>query len=111
VDDLIAKIKARDDAYNEVEGTIALDDDYEQCAADRRALLGELAEAREALRVYGRHLDSCGDADSYNHAEIPSCGCGFDAFLAAKDVVPPATQRFVNAWNERAAAMAKEGER
>ena len=49
MDDLIAKIKARDDAYNEVEGTIALDDDYEQCAADRRALLGELAEALELL--------------------------------------------------------------
>ena len=48
---------------------------------DYAALALELAEAREALRVYGRHLDSCGDADAFNHAEIPSSGCGFDAVM------------------------------
>ena len=77
MDDLIAKIKARDDAYNEVEGTIALDDDYEQCAADRRALLGKLAEARELLReardpveyamsqaITGRHPEMAGTMQS-----------------------------------------------
>jgi hypothetical protein len=51
----------------------------------------ELAEAREALRVYGRHLDCCGDADAYNHAEIPSCGCGFDAAMAADSASAGAT--------------------
>lgn len=34
-----------------------------------------------ALRQYGRHSDWCGDADAYNHADIPRCGCGLDAAL------------------------------
>ena len=55
--------------------------DNEQYRQANDLLTRELAEAREALRVYGRHLDSCGDADAYNHAEIPSCGCGFDAAM------------------------------
>lgn len=37
-------IRHRDGAYNEAEGTIALDDDYEQCVADRRELLSRVDE-------------------------------------------------------------------
>ena len=41
-------------------------------------------EAERDLRKYGRHLDSCGDHDDYNHEAIKKCGCGFDAAIAAK---------------------------
>ena len=54
----------------------------DEAADEIDRLTRERDEAREALRVFGRHLDSCGDADAYNHAEVAQCGCGFDAALA-----------------------------
>lgn len=50
----------------------------------------EIERLRGALRTYGRHLDSCGDADAYNHAEVAQCGCGFDAALEGATVQPSA---------------------
>jgi hypothetical protein len=47
-------------------------------------LIAAAPELLEALRfllphVEHAHADSCGDSDSYNNAEVPSCGCGLDA--------------------------------
>lgn len=38
-----------------------------------------LIEALQAILPYAEHSDSCGDHDAYNHAEVPSCGCGLDS--------------------------------
>jgi hypothetical protein len=55
--------------------------DVESWKAAYNASRANEERLRGLLRTYGRHLDCCGDADSYNHADIPSCGCGFDAVL------------------------------
>jgi hypothetical protein len=39
---------------------------------------------REALFTYGRHSDSCGDADAYNGAEEWTCSCGLDDAIVAR---------------------------
>lgn len=41
--------------------------------------LGKVHAAIESLLGFSDHLESCGDSDSYNNAEFPTCGCGFDS--------------------------------
>ena len=51
------------------------------------ALRARVAELEAAIRVYGGHLDDCGDMDSYNNADVPTCGCGYDAIRDALSAV------------------------
>ena len=56
----------------------------QKAEAERDALRERVARLVGALRTYGRHSDSCGDADAYNGAQVRTCGCGLDAALGDK---------------------------
>lgn len=53
----------------------------------------ELLEALQSLLQHVEHADSCGDHDAYNHASVPTCGCGLDSALElAQAAIAKATQ-------------------
>lgn len=43
----------------------------------------EALSALASLMHYVKHDDNCGDSDAYNHADVPTCGCGLDNLLEA----------------------------
>lgn len=59
---------------------------------DWNAAAPELLEALHMLMPHVEHAESCGDADSYNNADVPTCGCGLDAALElAHEAIAKAT--------------------
>jgi hypothetical protein len=54
-------IRARVELYNVAENTIAIDDDDEQCAADRSALLTACDKMAEALMDAYDYIHTCND--------------------------------------------------
>lgn len=63
----------------------ALRHELEQALAHEGAKDLRIAELERDLEHFGRHSDSCGDMDAYNHATEHLCNCGFDSALRAGD--------------------------
>lgn len=68
----------------------------EQSEANAR-LIAAAPDLLEALRfllphVAHAHADNCGDSDSYNNAEVQTCGCGLDSAVeSAHEAIAKAT--------------------
>lgn len=68
---------------------------YDDAQNDLRLIAAapELLEALQSLLQHVEHADSCGDHDAYNHASVPTCGCGLDSALElAQAAIAKATQ-------------------